>query len=150
MLPTPPPNPLLALLQVALGQAHPLMDGSTQMVPYQAGVGTGGINPGGPMVPAAAPMPAQGQGLAPPDGGLGENAHLGWGTAPPMDYHTALRSSAANRKAPARKAAAPARRGAGDFPSPNAAHAAPTRRGTGDFHRGGSYLPLRPPGRQPY
>lgn len=35
-------------------------------------------------------VPAQGQALAPPEGDLGENAHLGWGTAPPFDYHTAL------------------------------------------------------------
>ena len=89
--PTPPRNPLLALLQAALGQAHPLMDGSSQQVPYQAGVGAG-YQPS-PMQPSPAPMPSQGQGLAPPDGGLGENAHLGWGTAPPMDYHTALAST---------------------------------------------------------
>ncbi|HXJ65860.1 MAG TPA: hypothetical protein VNN79_19045, partial [Actinomycetota bacterium] len=99
MLPTPPPNPLLALLQAALGQAHPLMDGSAQQVPYQAGVGAGlPFDPGGPMrgggdVMTPPPTHPQGQGLAPPDGGLGENAHLGWGTAPPMDYHTALAST---------------------------------------------------------
>jgi hypothetical protein len=78
-------------------QPHPFM-GAGQMAPapiYQGG-GAGGPSPalmtGGRNIPPSAPpvAPPHGPVVEDPNAQLGANAHLGWGEAPPFDYHTAL------------------------------------------------------------
>lgn len=142
MLPPEPPVPaidprliaqLIAALraQPTLGGSqplqltHPLLGAAQPSVPLSAAGAFGALPP--------APLPPQGQALAPQEGPLGVNAQLGWGSAPPFQNpqpRPRPRPRPQLRKIPQQ---VPTRRGVGDFPAIGRA-----------FHGGRTGVPFRP------